>query len=165
MTNLTSANVDLGYVDKRKALSAGGENQTYTHGAVIFTGNAAGSTTTMVGANATLTAGSNVVRVGDKFRLVDNNNNAKENTIFKVTNVQADTPGAGSTTVTFAPPAKAATANTDRIRMLSTVNFMDEESLDTRIKSLDNSYTDDLPLMTQNDKVYALRLLQDPGGI
>lgn len=165
MTNLLSP-VDLGFVDKRRN-SIGGDNDSGISGPVMFTANAAGTTTTVVGANATLSTGVNAVRVGDKFRLVSASNVAKENTMFLVTNVQLDTPGAGSTTVTFSPAAAAATANGDRIRLLTQDNYKDEDSLDARLKALDGTTYSvaNLALMTTNDKVYALRLLQEPGGI
>lgn len=165
MTNLISP-VDLGFVDKRRN-AVGGDNDSNLSGAVIFTANAAGTTGSMVGTNATLSNGSNVVRVGEKFKIVNASNVAKEETVFQVTNVQIDTPGAGSTTVNFFPAAAAATTGADRMRILSHNNYKDEDSLDGRLSSLDSGAysTARLASMTTNDKVFALRQLHEPGGL
>ena len=109
--HMVGAGLDFAYVDKRKVANPGSPGDSFTHesGPTIFTANAGGTTTTLVGANATPgAANTNVIRVGEKFRLVNAAGVAKVETVFTVTNVVV----AGSTTVTFTPAAKVATVST-----------------------------------------------------
>lgn len=83
--------------------------QTYgTHKGTLATFNAAGTTTTAVMSNAEAI----YLEVGMKVDLYTSADALKENA-REITNVQRDTPAAGSTTVTFTPAAGANTASTD----------------------------------------------------
>jgi hypothetical protein len=76
----------------------------------IVTANAAGSTTTMVCSNAEAI----YIEVGMVLDLYDNTDTLKAGGTGKVvTNIQRDTPGAGSTTITFSTAATGATASGD----------------------------------------------------
>lgn len=160
--HMTSANVETGYVDKRKALSAAGDASTHirNRGMVAFVANGAGTTTTIVGANATPGTSANVVRIGEKFVLYTGAGALKQETVFTVTGVAV----AGSTTVTFAPAAAGATASGDVARFLGLSDVRDEQSLDARLLAL--TYTQSqINQMTQNDKIYAVRLADDAESI
>lgn len=161
--HMTSANVEVGYVDKRKALSAAADPSTHirTKSAAVFTANGAGTTTTIVGANAAPgTNDNNVIRRGDKFVLYNSTPTLKQETIFTVTGVAV----AGSTTITFSPAANGATASGDTARFVGLRDLNDEQGLDARLLAL--SYTQSqINQMTQNDKVYAVRLADDPESI
>ncbi len=73
-------------------------------GTLKATANAAGTTTTLVGAAASVT-----LQIGEKFRLFTSADVPKENTTFTVTNRT----GAGTITITFTPAASVATASTN----------------------------------------------------
>lgn len=158
----------LGFVDKRKGkngTSVADENSRVVTGPVFFTANAGGTTTTIVGALSTVATGTNVVRLGDKFKLFTSAGVVKEETVFKVTAV-AD---AASKTVTFSPAAAVATASGDTMRMTDSMpdNYTDNNSLDARLFAISpTAYSQaNLDAMTQNDKVYALRVHDDPGSL
>lgn len=161
--HMTSANVDVNYVDKRKALSAAGDPSTHirNRGIATFVANGAGTTTTIVGANAAPGANdSNVIRRGDKFVLYTGAGVLKQETVFTVTGVAV----AASTTVTFTPAAAGATASGDVARFLGLTDVRDEQSLDARLLTI--GYTQaQINSMSQNDKVYAVRLADDPESI
>lgn len=162
--HLIGATVDFTVVDKRRAMSASADPNTHlTTGPTTFTANAGGSTTTIVGANATPSTTTNVVRVGDKFRLFASGPTLKEEKIFEVTAVAV----AGSTTVTFTPAAAAATASGDFIRLTGTVEMSDDENLDSRLTAISSTtYTAAiLRTMTMNDKIYAIRIESDSSGV
>ena len=154
---------EVGWVDKRKSSTGGSVADSDSHnvGSVIFTANANGTTTTIVGANATLADGTNVVRVGEKVKVFNSDGTVQEETILTVTSVAA----AASTTVTFTPALASATASGDVLRLVGSDAwpYVDNDSLDDRL--LDLSYTQaQIDSMTQNDKVYAVRLGNDPTG-
>lgn len=131
------------------------------------TGNAGGSTTTLICTNADATD----LIIGDRVRLFNSSNVIKENKLFTITNEQLDTPGAGSTTFTFTPAAAAATVSGDYIsttrdisEMGNPTNYIDIASIDTRLNTINSGvYTQArLNTMTLNDKLYALKLNDDP---
>lgn len=161
--HMTTANVEAGYVDKRKALSAGGDASTHIRqrGVATFVANGAGTTTTIVGANAAPGANdNNVIRRGEKFVLYTGAGALKQETVFTVTAVAV----AGSTTVTFTPAALGATASGDVARFIGLSDIRDEQSLDARLLTI--GYTQSaINQMTQNDKIYAVRLADDAESI
>src|SRR6266536_697267 len=76
-----------------------------------FVANGAGTSTTIVGANAQATATS--LKIGDRVRLYVAANTLKDTLVFTITNIVV----AGSTTITFTPATTGAvaTASTDYI--------------------------------------------------
>lgn len=164
--HLLGPTLDIGFVDKRKAGGGKATADGFTHiqsRYILATANGAGSTTTLVCANATPgteTATTNVVRIGDNFRLYTAAGVLKEETVFTVTGVAV----AGSTTITFAPAAAGATASTDIARMVGLDGIEDTESIDAALTKLSSTtYTAAvLRQMNVNDKVFALRHLTDP---
>ena len=156
---------EIGWVDKRRGSStnssAADQNLRFV-GDILFTANAAGTTTTIVGANATV-GGANTIRVGEKVKLFTSAGVLKEETVFKVTTVAA----AASTTVTFTPAAAGATASGDTLRAVSDDVWQDFESMDAALTAFNGTlYSQaNLDKMTMNDKVYALRLIKDPGSV
>lgn len=164
MPHMTTSNTIYGFVDKRKAMSTAADPNTHlTTGPTAFTANAGGTTTTIVGANAAPATNTNVVRVGDKFRLFAASGALKEEKVFEVTAIAVG----ASTTVTFTPAAAVATVSTDFIRLTGGSEMSDEENLDSRLTAINaTSYTvARLAQMTQNDKIYAIRLESDSSGI
>lgn len=156
---------DQSFTDKRRGrngTSVADEN-TRRVGKIFFTTNAAGTTTTAVGALSTVATGVNVVRLGDKFKLFDSSGVLKEETVFEITDV---TDGA-SKTVTFTPAAAAASGSGSTLRFVGVDDYKDNESLDERLNAISSTtYSQaNLDKMTQNDKVYALRLNDDPGSL
>lgn len=154
--------VSLDYVDKRRSMRAGGDpNTRTTKGQTLFTMNAGGSTTTMLGADGVVATSANVLRLGDKFKLFTAAGVLKEETVFTVTGLAS---AAGTTTVTFSPAAAVATASTNIARGINYENFLDEANLDTRLIALGYSVKN-IGLMTQNDKVFAIRQADDSASI
>lgn len=161
--HMTTANIETGYVDKRRALSNAGDPSTHIRNKsiAVFTANGAGTTTTIVGANAApQTNDNNVIRRGDKFVLYNSTPALKQETVFTVTGVAVG----ASTTVTFSPAASGATASGDTARFLGLNDLRDEQSLDARLLTLGYTQTQ-VNSMTQNDKIYAVRLADDPESI
>lgn len=165
--HMVGAGLDFAYVDKRKVTKSGSAGDGFTHesGPIIFTANAGGSATTLVGANAVPNTNDvNTVRRGEKFRLVNAAGVAKEETVFRITGIAV----AGSTTVTFTPAAAVATVSTDAAKMVNSDFLSDEDSLDNFLLTVNGgaSYTAArLQQMTQNDKIYAVRLHSDTDGL
>lgn len=126
-------------------------------GDTIFTANGAGTTTTLVGANADPSVPTNVVRIGEKAMLYDSTNTLKDYTVFRITAV---TVGA-STTVTFSPAASGATASGDYFKLVSAQQYSDLSDLDYRLAQLaPTEYTADrLQAMTSREKTFALHTL------
>lgn len=122
-----------------------------------FTANGAGTTTTIVGANAAPATETNVVRLSDRFKLFDSSDNLKEDTVFHVTTVAV----AAATTVTFAPAAAEATGAGDYYRRVGAWP-QSIADLDSRLTALGVS-SDRLSAMTLNDKQYSLAKLDDVG--
>ncbi len=164
MGHLQGSNVVVNYVDKRKVSNPGGKGDPYsklTTGPAVFTANGAGTTTTIVGANATPSSETNVMRLTDRFRLFTAAGVLKEETVFEVTGIAV----AGSTTVTFSPAAAAAAVATDFVKIVDLADVTDEGSLDERLTAIGGHYATNLKYMNQNDKVYAIRTADDPGSI
>ncbi len=162
--HLVSATVDFSVVDKRRAASASADPNTHlTTGPTVFTANAGGTTTTIVGANATPSTTTNVIRVGDKFRLFASSGALKEEKVFEITAVAVG----ASTTATFSPAAAVSTASGDFIRLTGTVEISDDENLDSRLTAINSTtYTAAvLRAMSINDKIYAIRTESDSSGI
>lgn len=154
----------LGLADKRVTSRTGADKRSRgLVGAAIFTCNAGGTTATAVGANAAPATETNVVRLGDLFKLFTAAGVLKEEKTFKVTGVAV----AASTTVTFSPVAAVATANGDVLRQVTSDDFIDEETMDTRLTALDaTTFTAArLRTMNTNDKMYAIRQRSDPGSL
>lgn len=161
--NMISPSLKVGYVDKRRTLlTAGASGSARETGITIFTCNATGTTTTAKGADAVpATADTNVIRRGEKFKLFTAAGVPKEETIFRVTGLAS---AAGTTTVTFTPAAATAPVSTDVLKRVGTEHMDDVDDLDFRLNQLDGTLysATNLDLMTANDKLYALRLLDDP---
>lgn len=148
----------LGVVDPRRDPHAADDDSRFGRN-TIFTANAVGTTTTLVGANATPATGVNVVRPGDRFRLFTSAGVLKEDKVFTITTIAV----AASTTVTFTPAAAAATASGDFAKQVSIDDYQDNDSLDRVLNSINSTiYSQaNLDKMNLNDKIYALRLLAD----
>lgn len=160
-THQIGNNVELGYIDKRRNSNNGnGSNSLTTRGVALFTANATGTTTTIVGANAAPgTNDVNVIRRGEKFRLFTSAGVLKEEKVFTVDSIAV----AGSTTVTFSPAAATAPVSGDVARQISVSDLVSQANMDTRLLALGRSQAD-INSMTENDKVYAIRLADDPGA-
>lgn len=165
--HMVGAGLDFAYVDKRKVAKPASAGDSFTHesGPTIFTANATGTTTTIVGANAVPNTNDvNTVRRGEKFRLCNAAGVAKEETVFKITNIVV----AGSTTLTFTPAALVAPVSTDICKQTNSDILSDEDALDTFLLTVNAgaSYTQArLNSMTTNDKIYAVRLHADTDGV
>lgn len=159
-THQISPHISLGYVDKRR--TSPDFNDRTTRGVALFTANANGTTTTILGADAVpATDDTNVIRRGEKFRLFDSSDVLKEETVFTVSDIAS---AVGTTTVTFTLAAAVATASGDVARQVTTRDYQSQSNMDTRL--LDIGYPQsDLDKMTQNDKIYALRVEDDPGSM
>jgi hypothetical protein len=158
-THQIGNSVSTEFVDKRR--TAPDFNTHTTRGVALFTANGAGTTTTIVGANAVPnTDDTNVIRRGERFRLFTAAGVLKEEKVFTVSNIAV----AGSTTVTFTPAAAGATASGDVARQVGVSDFVSQLAMDTRL--LAAGYTQaQLDFMTENDKVYAIRVKDDPGSM
>lgn len=152
---------DVSFTDKRRSPGSVADENVRHVGPVIATANAAGTTTTFVCLSTD--DGTNAVRVGDKFKLFTSAGVLEEETVFTVTAVAT----AANDTITFTPAAAAATASGDTMRQVGPSNFVDNDSLDARLNAIDSTtYSQaNLDKMTQNDKVYALRVNDDPGSL
>jgi hypothetical protein len=149
----------VNFVDKRRSRSDDFENRFVT-GPAMFTANAGGTTATIVGANATPATNTNNLRLDEEFKLFSATNVLKEETVFRVTAVAV----AASTTITFTPAAKVATVSTDICKLVGMENMDSNGGIDRRLVALGFSalYVGKL---TENDKIYQLRISDDPGGI
>lgn len=131
-----------------------------------FTANAIGLATTIIGTNADASE----FAVGERVRLYTSADVPKEDTVFTISTIAVDTPGAGSTTITFSPAAAAATASGDYISKsadLTTlavpVNYLSLGQARQRLKAINAGlYTDArLNTMTLNDLRHAILLNDD----
>jgi aspartate aminotransferase-like enzyme len=121
-------------------------------GPVMFTANAGGTTTTIVGANATPATNTNVIRIGDEFKLFNvTTNTLKQETVFRVTAVAV----AGSTTVTFTPAAAVATVSGDTAKLTLSDALDSTGAMDRRLVAIGFSAAY-VAKLTENDKVYAV---------
>ncbi len=150
------------YVDKRRGYRFDDETRVVS-GPVVFTANATGTTTTIVGANMaadTGVVGTNVARKGDEFKLFNSSNVLKQETVFRATAVVV----AGSTTVTFTPAAATAPVSGDYYRLVGFSNQFSNAEMDRRLVELGYSAAH-VATLTENDKIYRIRQLDDPGSI
>lgn len=158
MTHQIGGNVvDVGYVDKRRTRSDDFTSRMVS-GPTLFTANAGGTTTTIVGANAAPGTDTNCIRLNDEFKLFTSAGVLKQETVFRVTGIAV----AGSTTVTFTPAAAVATASGDFAREVGV--GLATGDLDRRLVALGFTAAR-VATMTENDKVYQLRVSDDPGSI
>lgn len=149
-----------GYVDKRRSHLSDFENRMVAT-AAQFTANAGGSTTTILGADATLGTGANVMRIGDEFKLFNSSGVLKQETVFRVTNMAS---AAGTTTITFTPAAAANTASGDNCRLVGFYNTASTGDKDRALVALGFTAAR-VATMTENDKNYQLRTSLDAGSI
>lgn len=149
-----------GYVDRRRSYKDDFETRVTAGPFPVFTANAGGTTTTIVGANAAPGTGTNVVRLGDTFKLYNSSNVLKEEKVFVVTGVAV----AASTTVTFSPAAAANTASGDTIRLTTLDNQYSNGEKDRRLIALGFSSAR-VATLTENDKDYQIRVSDDPGSL
>lgn len=159
MTHQIGAIQNQGYIDKRRTYRDDFETRIVA-GPVVFTANAGGTTTTVVGANAAPAAGTNVVRIGDEFKLFTAAGVLKEEKVFTVTSQAV----AGSTTVTFSPAAAVVTASTDTMRLVGDANQNSSAEMDRRLVQLGFTAAR-VATLTENDKQYQIRVSDDPGSI
>ncbi len=161
MTHQTTSAVTPGYVDKRRAYRDDFETRIAT-GPVAFTANAGGSTTTLVGANGSITApnNSNVVRIGEEGKIHTAAGAVKHEIVVRITNVVV----AGSTTVTFTPAVPVATVSGDTLRLVDGDALASNGNKDRRLAELGFSAAR-INVMTENDKDYQLRVSDDPSSI
>lgn len=159
MTHLLTAVSAPGYADKRRGFRDDFETRIIT-GPVVFTANAGGTTTTIVGANAAPGAGTNVVRNGDEFKLFNAAGAQKEEKVFTVVSQVV----AGSTTITFSPAAAVATVSTDTMKLVGIANSNSPAEKDRRLIALGFTAAR-IATMTENDKDFQIRTSDDPGSI
>lgn len=149
-----------GYVDKRRRYKDEFESRITT-GPVMFTANATGTTTTIVGANAAPATSTNVIRIGDEFKLFNvTTGTLKEETVFRVTGIAV----AGSTTVTYTPASAVAPVSGDTARLVNSDDLASTGNKDRRLVVLGFTAAR-VQTMTENDKDYQLRVSDDPGSI
>lgn len=152
---------ETGFADKyRTGQRATPDGSTRLAGQTIFTANAGGTTTTIVGAAASLTASTNCPRIGEKVMIFTSAGVPKFDTVHTVTAHN------GTTTVTFTPAAASATASGDTLRLVASEPYVDNDSLDARLLAIGGVFTQSyIDKMTQNDKVYAVRQNSDPNSV
>lgn len=150
----------VGFVDKRRSYRDDFEDRFVTGGAQ-FTANATGTTTTIVGADATLATGANVMRIGDEFKLFTTAGVLKEEKVFRTTNVVSS---AGTTTITYTPASAVAPVSGDNARLVGLYNIQSTGDMDRRLAVLGFS-TAYIGKLTENDKMYQLRCSDDADSI
>lgn len=160
MTHQLTVISDIGYVDKRRSYKNDFETRVTAGPFPLFTANAGGTTTTIVGANAAPGTNTNVVRNGDQVKIFNSSGVLKEETVFTVTGQAV----AGSTTVTFSPAAAVATASGDTLRLCSMDNQFSTADMDRRLVALGFSAAR-VATLTENDKAYQIRVSDDPGSL
>lgn len=162
------ARPELGHVDKyRSDKNATAGSSLATAAGKIFVANAGGTTTTVVGAAASLTASTNCARIGERFVLMTSAGVLKENKVFQVTAHN------GTTTITFTPAAAASTASGDYCLLVGGVDkdlggnpYADNDSLDAFLLDMGGIYTQAyIDHMTQNDKIFAIRQHQNADSV
>lgn len=160
MTHQLGVISDIGYVDKRRSYRDDFEIRVLAGPFPAFTANAGGTTTTIVGANAAPGTGTNVMRLGDQFKLFTSGGVLKQETVFNVTAIAVG----GSTTVTFSPAASVATASGDTVRLVGMENQHSTADMDRRLLALGFTQAR-INTLTENDKAYQIRQSDDPGSI
>lgn len=162
---LNGARLKADWIDTRRARQDQGGVYTRLVGSrKIFTANGAGTTTTIVGANAApATNDDNIIRRGDRFKLFTSAGVLKEETVFEFTGIAV----AASTTGTFAPAAAGATASGDFCQMVGSYDLDDAEALDGALTAFNGTVysADRLAQMTQKDKLFAYRQNIDRAGL
>jgi len=150
----------IGYVDKRRSYRDDLETRVVA-GPVVFTANATGTTTTIVGANAAYPAATNVMRLGDEFKLFNvTTGTLKQETVFTVTGIAV----AGSTTITFSPAALTAPISGDTVKLVGVGNQYSNAEVDRRLVAIGFTAAR-VATLTENDKAYQIRISDDPGSI
>lgn len=155
---------EVGWIDKHKTGRNADSTSHFPAGsfqganANVFDCTGAGSTTTLVGAAADLTTSKNCLRIGEQFMLFNSAGQPKESTVFTVTAHN------GTTTVTFTPAAAAATANGDKAMIVANDGYSSMDSLDRSLIATGQYTQAACDKMTMNDKIYALRLANNPSG-
>lgn len=159
MTHQIGTSSAPGYVDKRRGYKDEFESRIVT-GPAVFTANAGGTTTTIVGANATPATGTNIVRLDDEFKLFNTSGVLKQETVFRVTGIAV----AGSTTITFTPAASGATASGDNMRLVQSATIDSTGNKDRELVRLGFTAAR-VATLTENDKDYQLRISNDSGSL
>lgn len=160
MTHQIGTSPAPGYVDKRRLYKDDFESRIVVS-PVVFTANATGTTTTIVGANAAPATGTNVVRIGDEFKLFNvTTGTLKEEKVFRVTAIAV----AASTTVTFTPAAAVAPISGDTMRLVQSDSVSSTGNKDRRLVELGFTAAR-VATLTENDKDFQLRHSDDPGSI
>lgn len=150
----------VNYVDKRRSRSDEFDNRVVS-GGVVFTANATGTTTTIVGANAAPNTGTNVMRLDDEFKLFNvTTGTLKEEKVFRVTAIAV----AGSTTITFTPAAAVAPVSGDTVKLVGFATQASTREMDARLAALGFSALY-IGKLSENDKAYQIRISDDPGSI
>jgi hypothetical protein len=152
----------MGYTDPRRNQdSSRVDSGTHKVGPAIFTANAGGSTTTLVGADGVLATGVNVIRKGERGVIHKSDGTERDGTEVEITTLAS---ASGTTTLTFSPAIDSATASGDTFHPVANQSFADNASMDDRLLALgfSQSYIDSL---SQNDKVYQIRLSDDAGSL
>ncbi len=146
-----------GYLDKRRTRSDDFESRV-VGGPIYFTANATGTTTTIVGANATPSTNTNVARIGDEFKLFTAAGALKQETVFRITAIAV----AASTTLTFTPAALVAPVSGDTMREVGLGYATGEKYR----RLLELGFTQArINVLTENDKDMQLRISDDPGSL
>lgn len=146
-----------GYVDLRRTKSDDFESRVLS-GPAAFTANAGGTTTTLVGANATPSTDTNCIRIGDEFKIFTSGGVLKQEAVFRVTGIAV----AASTTVTFIPAAAVATASGDFVREVGL--YLSTGEKDRRLLALGFTQAR-INSLTENDKDFQLRTSDDPASL
>lgn len=163
---MIGSGVVINYVDKRKSTSASAfpNCRVNSGNKQLFVANAVGTNNTIVGANAApANNDNNNVRRSDEFMIYNSAGQPKELTTFMPSAIAV----AASTTITFTPNAQAATAVGDFLVGVGLNDYEDPMDMDTRLNQINStSYPQSrLDTMTENDKIYALRVETDPFGM
>lgn len=160
MTHQLDAIAHPGYVDKRRGFRDDFETRIVT-GPVVFTANATGTTTTIIGANAAPGTNTNVVRIGDEFKLFNvTTGTLKQETVFTITAIAV----AGSTTVTFSPAATVAPISGDTMKVVGIASQNSTAEMDRRLVTLGFTAAR-VATLTENDKQMQIRISDDPGSL
>lgn len=145
---------------RRNQVSGKVDSSSHMLGETLATANAAGTTTTLV----CLTAGadgSNAVRKGDRVSILRAGVPLDNGKVVTVTAIAK----AANDTITFSPALSVATANGDVMKTVNPTAYNDNDSLDNRLLAIGGIYTQKyVDSMTQNDKMYAIRVNDDAGS-
>lgn len=160
MTHQLGVASGVDYLDKRRSYRDDFETRVTAGPFPVFTANASGSTTTIIGANAAPATGTNISRIGDSFKLFTSGGVLKEEKVFTIVSQAV----AGSTTITFSPAAAVATASGDTMRLASLENQYSSADMDRRLIALGFTAAR-VATLTENDKAFQIRVSDDPGSI